>query len=43
MVTKKSFGIQAAICAVAYLIVVAMQIFGKRMRERAGPLKFKTD
>lgn len=43
MGTKKSFGIQAAICVFAYLIIVIMQIYGKRMREAAGPLRFKTD
>lgn len=43
MGTKKSFGIQAAICFFAYLLIVTMQIFGKKIRERAGPLRFKTD
>ncbi|EMC92470.1 hypothetical protein BAUCODRAFT_97493 [Baudoinia panamericana UAMH 10762] len=41
--TKQSFGIQAAICFLAYLMVVFMQAFGQRIRERAGPLRFKTD
>lgn len=43
MGTEKSFGIQAAICAAAYILIVIMQAFGKRIRERAGPLRFKTD
>ena len=43
MGTKKSFGIQAAICVFAYGLVVVLQIFGKKMKERAGPLRFKTD
>lgn len=41
--TKKSFGIQAAICFAAYLLVVAMQIWGKKWREKSGPLRFQTD
>ena len=41
--TKKSFGIQAGICAFAYCLIIVMQLFGKKMRERAGPLRFKTD
>ncbi|TKA70092.1 hypothetical protein B0A55_08026 [Friedmanniomyces simplex] len=43
MGTERSFGIQAAICLAAYFLVVIMQVFGKRIRERAGPLRFKTD
>lgn len=43
MGTAKSFGIQAAICLVAYFLVISMQVFGKRMRERSGHLRFKTD
>jgi MFS family permease len=43
MGTKKSFGIQAAICVFAYLIIVFLQIYGRRLRERSGPLRFKTD
>ncbi|KAK5731089.1 hypothetical protein LTR15_001027 [Elasticomyces elasticus] len=41
--TEKSFGIQAAICAAAYLLIVLMQVFGKSIRERSGHLRFKTD
>ena len=37
------FGTMAAIVLFAYLLIVFMQVFGKRMRERSGPLKFKTD
>ncbi|KAK5164902.1 uncharacterized protein LTR77_009566 [Saxophila tyrrhenica] len=43
MGTKKSFGIQAAICVFAYMIIVFLQSYGKRIREKSGPLKFKTD
>lgn len=43
MGTKKSFGIQAAICVFAYLLIVFLQVFGKRLREKSGPLRFKTD
>ena len=35
--------IQAAICFFAYLLIIFMQLYGKKMRERAGPLRFKTD
>jgi hypothetical protein len=41
--TKSSFGTQAAICFFAYLLVICLQIFGKRLREMSGPLRFKTD
>lgn len=34
-----SFGIQAAIVAVATALLVSIQIFGGRWRERGGPLK----
>lgn len=40
--TKLSFGIQAAICAGAILLVIGLQIFGKQMRVWAGPLNFAT-
>ena len=40
--TKTSFGIQAAICAFAFGIIVFLQIFGKRLRVWAGPLNFTT-
>ena len=43
MGTKASFGIQAAICFLAYLLIVFMQLYGKKLRERSGPLRFKTD
>ncbi|KAK4556556.1 hypothetical protein LTR86_006127 [Recurvomyces mirabilis] len=43
MGTEKSFGIQAAICFAAFLLIVSLQISGKRLRDRAGPLRFKTD
>jgi len=43
MGTEKSFGIQAAICFAAFLLIVLLQMAGKRLRDRAGPLRFKTD
>ncbi|KAK5161392.1 hypothetical protein LTS14_001188 [Recurvomyces mirabilis] len=43
MGTETSFGIQAAICFAAFLLIVTLQISGKRLRDRAGPLRFKTD
>jgi hypothetical protein len=40
--TKTSFGIQAAICAAAFLLIIGLQIWGKRLRVWAGGLDFKT-
>ena len=40
--TKTSFGIQAAICAFAFGLIVFLQIFGKRLRVWAGALDFAT-
>lgn len=40
--TKTSFGIQAAICAFAFFLIVGLQLFGKKLRVRAGPLGFQT-
>ena len=40
--TKISFGIQGAICAAAILLIVILQVWGKRMRVWAGPLNFST-
>lgn len=34
-----SFGIQAAIVAAATALLICIQIFGGRWRERGGPLK----
>lgn len=42
MGAKWSFGIQAAICAGAFLMIVALQVYGKRMRMASGSLKFHT-
>jgi hypothetical protein len=39
---KTSFGIQGAICAAAFLLVVLLMFTGKRMRVWAGPLGFTT-
>lgn len=40
--TRVSFGIQGAICAAAFAIVVVLMVYGKRMRVWAGPLNFNT-
>ncbi|KAL8740153.1 MAG: hypothetical protein Q9190_007116 [Brigantiaea leucoxantha] len=41
--TEQSFGVQAAICGAAFLIVLFLQMYGKRLRVWQGPLKFKTN
>lgn len=40
--TKVSFGIQAAICAFAFFLIIGLQLFGKRLRVRSGGLGFHT-
>jgi MFS family permease len=40
--TKLSFGIQAAVCAGAFVFILVLLKWGKAMRVRAGPLNFKT-
>ncbi|KAK9773315.1 hypothetical protein SCAR479_10044 [Seiridium cardinale] len=40
--TKVSFGIQAAICAAAFLLIVLLLWKGKAIRIRSGPLHFVT-
>jgi len=40
--TKLSFGIQAAICAGAFLLIIVLLRWGKTMRVWAGPLNFAT-
>lgn len=40
--TKVSFGVQAAICAGAYLLVLLLMWKGKELRIWAGPLHFAT-
>ncbi|KPI38023.1 putative MFS-type transporter [Cyphellophora attinorum] len=40
--TKVSFGIQAAICAAAFFIIIALMVFGKKLRLASGPLNFAT-
>jgi hypothetical protein len=42
MGAKNSFGTQAGIIAGAFLIPVALMIWGKRVRKISGPLGFKT-
>jgi len=41
--TERSFGTQAGICAAVFLLVITLQVRGKRLRLWAGPLDFKTD
>lgn len=40
--TKVSFGIQGGICAAAIILIVVLQVWGKKMRLWAGPLNFST-
>lgn len=40
--TKISFGIQAAIVAGAFGIIILLMLFGKKLRLRSGALNFKT-
>ncbi|EER41297.1 MFS transporter [Histoplasma capsulatum var. duboisii H88] len=40
--TIRQFGTMTGICGFAFLMVLGLQIFGKRMRLWAGPAKFKT-
>jgi len=40
--TKVSFGIQGAICAASLVLVVVLQVWGKRLRLWAGELGFAT-
>lgn len=40
--TRTTFGIQAAIAAFAFLLVVMLQYFGKSLRIKSGPLNFAT-
>ncbi|KAJ3572940.1 hypothetical protein NPX13_g4880 [Xylaria arbuscula] len=40
--TKASFGIQASVCALAFLLVLLLMWKGKAMRLWAGPLRFAT-
>lgn len=42
MGTKKSFGIQAVICAAAFLMIIALQIYGRQLRAIGGKLNFST-
>lgn len=38
----KQFGIMAGFCSFAFLIMIGLQIYGKRLRQWAGPVNFKT-
>jgi hypothetical protein len=40
--TEKSFGIQGAVCGAAFLFVVVLVFYGKRLRVWAGPTNFST-
>ncbi|KAI1341156.1 MFS general substrate transporter [Xylariaceae sp. FL0016] len=40
--TKASFGIQAAVCAAAFLLILLLMWKGKAMRIWSGPLRFHT-
>lgn len=39
---KTSFGIQGGICGAAFMLVLVLLVWGKRMRIWAGPLNFAT-
>jgi hypothetical protein len=34
-----SFGLQAVVVAVSWIIVILLQLFGKTVRHKAGPVK----
>ncbi|RQM04605.1 hypothetical protein DH86_00004346 [Scytalidium sp. 3C] len=40
--TESSFGTQAAIVGAMFLIIIVLQVWGRKMRHAAGPLDFKT-
>ena len=40
--TKSSFGTQAGVCVFAFLLLLGVIVFGKRLRLWSGPLKFAT-
>lgn len=40
--TKTSFGIQAGICAFAFVLIILLQFFGKKLRVKSGGLNFTT-
>jgi len=40
--TKLSFGIQACVVAAAFVIILVLMKWGKKMRVRSGPLNFAT-
>ena len=42
MGTKKSFGIQAVVIMAALFLILALNVWGKRMRVGSGKLDFKT-
>ena len=40
--TAISFGVQGAICAAAFGLILLLQLYGERLRQRSGPLHFHT-
>ncbi|KAF2186415.1 MFS transporter [Zopfia rhizophila CBS 207.26] len=40
---KNSFGVQAAIVAGAFVLILVLQVYGKRLRTWSGKLNFKTN
>lgn len=40
---ERSFGVQAAICVAGFLVIVGLQVWGKRLRTWSGKLNFKTN
>ncbi|KAL8727241.1 MAG: hypothetical protein Q9181_005788 [Wetmoreana brouardii] len=43
MGAQRSFGVQSGITAAAFLFVVALSVFGRKLRVWSGDLNFKTD
>lgn len=37
-----SFGVQDAICATAFGLILLLQLYGKKLRQQSGPLHFHT-
>ena len=40
---QKTFGIQAAICAAVFPIIILLQVFGRKLRRSTDDLAFKTN
>ncbi|KKY21679.1 putative mfs transporter [Phaeomoniella chlamydospora] len=41
--TMQEYGIESAIMAAAFVVVIVLQVWGKTLRARQGPLRFKTN